>query len=78
MPKRLAVGAVAIAMQPLGRGVVREYLDDLLGRPLGCWMLRDVEMHDAATDVRQHDHYEEHATRESRHGEKSIDAADAR
>src|SRR5262249_5719430 len=70
MPKRLAVGAVAIAMQPLGRGVVRECLDDLLGRPLGCRMLRDVEMHDAATDVRQHDNYEEHATRKSRHGEK--------
>src|SRR5262249_57287819 len=33
----LAVGAVTIAMQPLGCGVVRAGVDDLLGGPLGVW-----------------------------------------
>src|SRR5919204_6292988 len=52
----LAVDAVPIAMQPSGSGVVRECVDDLLGGPLGSWMLCDVEMHDAARNMRQHDH----------------------
>jgi len=33
-------------------------------------MLRDVEMHDAATDMRQHDYHEQDATREGRHREE--------
>jgi hypothetical protein len=41
-------------------------------------MLRDVEMHDPSTNMRQHDHHDQHATGEGRNVKKSIDAADAR
>jgi hypothetical protein len=46
-------------MQPSGRGVVRKRVDDLLSGPLGCWVFRDVDMHDATTNMRQHDHHEQ-------------------
>jgi len=42
----------------------------LLGSPLSCRMIRNVAVHDAATDMRQHYHHEEDATGERRDGEE--------
>jgi len=57
-------------MQPFRRGVVRKCLDDLLSRPRRSRMLRDIEMHDAPTAMRQHDQHEEDAAGERRHSEE--------
>jgi hypothetical protein len=43
----VAVDAVAIAVQPAGRRVVRKCVDHLLGGPRGCRTIRHVRMHDA-------------------------------
>ena len=47
LSKGRAVDAIAIAEQIPGSLVPRERFDHLLGCPLGCRMLRDVEVHHA-------------------------------
>jgi len=42
-----SVDGIAIAQEVLRRGVPREGLDDLPGRPLRCRVFGDVEMHNA-------------------------------
>ena len=69
-PQDVAVDVVPISMQPAGRGVVREGFDHMLSGPRGCRMLRDVEMHDAPTVMRQHDQDEQHSASECRNGEE--------
>ena len=74
----VAVDAVSISVQPAGRRVVRKSVDDLLSGPRGRWMIRDVDMHDAPSMMRQHDEDEQHPTGDRRNGEESIDAAELR
>src|SRR5262245_27589353 len=58
--KMLTVDRVAVSQQVPWGCIPGKRLDDLLGGPLCCWMFGDVDMHDAATLVRQHDEHEEH------------------
>ena len=51
----VAVDAVSVSVQPAGRRVVRKCVDHLLSRPSGRRMIRDVDMHDAPTMMRQQD-----------------------
>ena len=60
LTKRVPVDVVTIAQEIGGRGVVREGVHDLLGGPVGGWMLRHVEVDDAAAMVGEHDEDEEH------------------
>src|SRR5207237_10592004 len=61
LPEHLTVDRVAIA-QEVGRGgIVREGVHDLLGRPSGGGMLRDVEVEDAAAVVGKYDEDEQNA-----------------
>ncbi len=46
-PEGVAVDRVAIVEKVRRRGVIREGVDDLLGRPGGRGMLGDVEVEDA-------------------------------
>ena len=41
-------------------------------------MIRAVEMHDAPAMMREYDQHGQRAASERRHGDESIDAADAR
>ena len=59
-PEPLAVDLVAIAEEVGRRGVVREGVHDLLGRPSGSGMLGDVEVENAPAVVGEHDEDEEH------------------
>jgi hypothetical protein len=70
MSKRLAVASVAIAEKIGWRGVVREGLHDLLGRPPRGGMLGDVEVDDAPPLVGQHDRDEEHPPARRGHREE--------
>jgi len=66
----IAVDTVSISEQILGRILVSEGLDDLLGR-LGCTgMLRHMEMQHLATTMFQHQEHEQHLHRDRRHGEE--------
>jgi hypothetical protein len=47
-----------------------EGLDDLLSRPRRRGMVRDIEMHDAPTAMRQRDQHKEDAAGECRHDEE--------
>jgi len=51
----------AVAEQTGGRGLVREGVDELLGRPGGGGMLGDVEVDDAPAVVSEHNENEEDA-----------------
>jgi hypothetical protein len=70
LPERVAVDRVAIAEEIGRHGVVREGVDDLLGRPGGGGMLGDVEVEDAAAVVGEHDEDEEDAQAGGGHGEE--------
>jgi hypothetical protein len=65
-----AVDSVPISQQVTGRCLPGIGLDDLLGCPLGGWMLSNVDVHDATALMSQHDEYEEHAVCDGRHGEE--------
>jgi len=60
-PERVAVDRVAIAQEIGRRGVVREGVHDLLGRPGGGGVRGDVEVEDAPAMVGEDDQDEEHA-----------------
>ena len=66
LPKMGAVDMVPIAEERAWRLVPRERLDHLLGRPLGRWMLGDVEVYNASALVSQDHEHEEHAERHRR------------
>src|SRR5207245_10581840 len=67
LPKMSAVDAVPVAEERAWRLVPRKRLDHLLGRPLGCWMLSDIEVYNASALVSQDDEDEEHPERHRRH-----------
>jgi len=66
MAKLLAVHLVTVAQKIGGRGVARERVDDLLGRPGGGGMLGDVEVDDAPAMVGEHDEDETPRNRPAR------------
>jgi CRP-like cAMP-binding protein len=45
-------------------------VDYLLCGPSGCRMIRDVEVHNASTAMRQYDQHEQYAAGDCRHGEE--------
>jgi hypothetical protein len=69
LPEGGAVDRVAIAEEVRRRGVVREGVHDLLGRPGGGGMFRHVEVEDAAAVVGKYDEDEEDAQLSGRNGE---------
>ena len=56
----LAIDVVAIAEKIGRRGVVREGVHDLLGRPVRGGVFGEVEVDDASAKVSEHDEDEEH------------------
>ena len=54
MLKHVAEDAIAITNQKTGRSIIGKRFDNLLGRPLGCRMRGDVEMHDVPVVVAHH------------------------
>ena len=60
VPERVTIDAVTIAEEIGRRGVVREGVHDLLGRPVRGGMLGHVEVDDAPAMVGEHDEDEEH------------------
>ena len=72
VPEGVAVELVAIAEEIGGRGVVREGVHDLLGRPGGGGMLGQVKVEDAPALVGEHDQDEEDAQASGGNG-KEID-----
>jgi hypothetical protein len=70
MPELLTVDSVTIPKQIDGGGVVWEGVDELLGRPGGGRMLRDVEVDDAPAVVGEDDEDEEDAEANGGHGEE--------
>ena len=73
IPKWLTVDLVAVAEETGRRGVVREGVHDLLGRPVGGGVLGHVEVDDPPTVVSEHDENEEDAEASGGHG-KEVDA----
>jgi hypothetical protein len=59
VPKLLAVDLVTVAQEIGGRGVVREGVHNLLGRPGRGGMLGDIEVDDTPTVMGEHDEDEE-------------------
>ena len=70
VPKLLAIDLVTITQEIGGRGLLREGVDELLGRPGGGGMLGDVEVDDPPAVVSEHDEDEEDAEASGRHGEE--------
>ena len=58
--EEVAVDRVAIPQEPARSRVVRKGLDDLVGRPRGCGMLRDPKMDNASTVMGQQHEHEQH------------------
>src|SRR5215471_16117679 len=56
--KLATVYSITVSDEISRRRIVREGFNDLLRRPFGRGMLRDIEMQHAATLMRQHDEYE--------------------
>src|SRR6516165_8200443 len=56
----LAIDGVAIAEEVGRRGVVREGVHDLLGRPVRGGVFGEVEVDDASAKVSEHDEDKEH------------------
>ncbi len=69
------VGAVAVADEESWRLVVRERLDELLCRPKGSGVRRDVEVHNPTPVEPQDNEAVEDAERYRRHGEE-VDGGD--
>jgi hypothetical protein len=67
LPKRDVIDAVPIAQQIPWGFVPGEGIYDLLGGPLRCRMLRDVEVDDATSMVGQDEQHEEHFVCHRRH-----------
>jgi hypothetical protein len=59
--KHVPVDAVAIAEEVERCTVIRESVHDLLGGPVGSWVLGHVEVDDAPTMVSKHDENEQDA-----------------
>lgn len=70
MPELLTVDLVTIPEEIGGSGIVREGVDELLGRPGGGGMLGDVEVDDAPAVVSEHDENEEDTEASSGYGEE--------
>ena len=68
--KIMAVDQISIPNQKPRRCVIWKRLDDLLSRPLGSWILGDVEVHHAPTMMAQHDKRVQDAERRRRHREE--------
>jgi hypothetical protein len=60
LPERVTVDRIAIAEEVRRRGVIREGVHDLLGRPGSGGMLGDIEVEDAPAVVGKHDEDEQH------------------
>ena len=73
--ERLAVDRVPIAQEEARGFLIGEGLDDLLRRPLGGGIYRDVEVDNAPTIVPKNEEAVEHAKRNGRHGEE-VDGGD--
>ena len=71
LSKRGAVDAVPTAEERAWRLIPRERLDHLLGRPLGCGMLSEVEVYNTSALVRQ-DHEPEKYPERHRRDDKEI------
>ena len=69
-PKVVAVDAVAIAEQKRRRGVIGKGVHELLGGPVRCGMLGDVEVNDTSSMVSEHDEDEKDTEAHRRHGEE--------
>jgi hypothetical protein len=70
LPEGVAVDRVAIAEEIGRRGVLREGVHDLLGRPFGGGMLGHVEVQNAPPMVGEHDQDEQHAPMSGWHCEE--------
>src|SRR2546425_1530082 len=70
--EHVAVDGVPIAEQVLGRCLVREALDKLLGGPGGGWVIGDVEVDEFSTVVSKHQESEEQVKGEGRDDEEVI------
>ena len=66
----LAIDVVAIAEEVGRRGVVREGVHDLLGRPVRGGVFGDVEVDDPSPGVDEHDETEEHPQARGGHREE--------
>src|SRR5437899_4807547 len=61
LPEHVTVDRVAIAEEVRRGGVVREGVDDLLGRPSSGGMFGDIEVEDAPPVMGEYDEYEQNA-----------------
>jgi hypothetical protein len=57
----LTVDSIAISNHVLWRAVIRKCFDNLLRSPYGSWVLRNVEMEDTSTIMREDDKDIQHA-----------------
>jgi len=70
LSEELTVDRIPIPDQEPGRLILGKRLDDLLSRPLGCRMRRDVEVNNHAAMMTEHDEGEEYAELRCRDGEE--------
>src|SRR5262245_20603836 len=68
--ERTAIDAIPITQEIAGRGIPRKGFYNLLGRPLGCGVFRDMNVDDAAAFVSQDDQDEQYPERHGRHGKE--------
>ena len=66
----LSIDTIAIANHVSRCRVIEKRFDDLLRRPNGGWIRRDVEMDDCATVMTEDDKAEQDAKRRGRHREE--------
>ena len=77
LTERITIDAVSISQQKARRSVKGKGFDNLLCRPLGGWMRRNVEMDDLTLLVTQDEKAIEHPKSQGRHG-KEVDGGDIR
>src|SRR5262245_21247831 len=65
----VTIDPIAVSHQVSRHGFLRKRLHDLLCRPIGCGVLRYIEMQNTATVVRQDDKYIQHPKLDRRHRE---------